>query len=121
MYFVSPQWILAKQKETRSDHYEDGANGAKDSLCRCDARETFGEYQALDDRVQRGQDVVSTFRLLGLCVHGFEVDVGVKEQERCNGQAVGKTRLPYISKTVMLLWCCGGRLLAHDLQGRSLT
>ena len=94
MYFVSPQWILAKQKETRSNHCEDGANGAKGSFRWYDARETFREYQALDDRVQRGQDIVSTFRLFGFCVHGLEVNVGVKEQERCNGQAVWKTRPP---------------------------
>ena len=79
MYFVSPHCIVAQQKETYPDHCEDNADGAEDGLRWCDARETFRDIQALDDHVQRGEDIFSTFRSFGFCVHGSKVGVGTKE------------------------------------------
>ena len=87
---TSSEWILANWKKIYSYHCEDCADGAEDSLGWCDAREVFREIQTLDEHVQRGENIFSTFRLLRLCIHGFEVSAGAKE--RC-GLAVGKRPL----------------------------
>ena len=55
-------------------------------------REFPRETQTLDDHVQREEDVVSTFRLLRLCIHGFKVGAGAKGC--CIGQAMGKVMDP---------------------------
>jgi len=69
---ISPRWSFSKWKETHSYHREDDADGAEDGLGWRDAREIFGDsVEALDDDIQRGEDIVSTFRLLGFCIHGF--------------------------------------------------
>jgi len=89
---MSSRWISTEQKGTHSYHREDDADGAEDGLGWRDVREFFREIQALYDHIQRKEGGVSTFRLLGLWVHGFEVEA--RAQGRCIGNAAGKAMDP---------------------------
>jgi len=90
---ISLQWIIAKDKETHPYHCEYNADSAKDSPGWCDTREILREIQALDNHIQRGEDIVASFRLFGPRVHGLKVRVGAKG--RCSGQAMGKAPSPW--------------------------
>ena len=60
---------------THFNHCENNADGAKDGLGRRDARHLLRDGQGFDGHVQRGDDFLSTFRLWGVGIHGFNVDV----------------------------------------------
>lgn len=92
MNLISLQWAFTEQKETHSYHREDNTDGTEDSIGWGDAREIFREAQAFYGRIQKREDIATTFRLFGVWVHGFKVRV--REKERCGGRAVRKTMDP---------------------------
>ena len=59
-----------KNQETHSDHCEDNADGAKNSLGRRDARKFLREIQDFDGRIQRQDSTLALLRSLGLGIHG---------------------------------------------------
>ena len=55
---------------TYPDRLQKDADGTKDGLGWCRARELLREIRDLDDRIQQGEGIVLTFLLPELWIHG---------------------------------------------------
>jgi len=71
----SSQSVDVSQRETHPNHHEENTGGAKNSLGWYDVHDPTCKVQGIDGEIQRRDDVVSTFPLFGLDIHGSKVDV----------------------------------------------
>ena len=92
MHFVSQRWALAKWMGAHSYHREDDTDGAEDGLSWHDVQDVSRNIQAIDDRVQRGEDIFSAFRVFGLGIHGFRASAEVNG--RCKRRVVRRMPSP---------------------------
>jgi len=76
---VNLEHHIAEEEETHPYHCEKSANGTKNSLGWCDARELFREIQGLDSHIQRGDNIVLAFLPLSMSVHGLKINVTRKK------------------------------------------